>query len=288
MSGYRAFENNRRGFIKNLSGLSLFFLARPLKNINIVEETPNNTMQILRKKDQMNGAIFNGNFIVNKPVVNGYGANVAPYSNLFYWSHSRAIEDCQFPLHPHEGFEIMTFILEGSVQHYDTATKVWTPLEEGDFQVINANKGIEHSEKMLKNGRAFQIWFDPNFRKAVQLAPSYKDYRATDFKPLVADGLSVTAYIGGNSTAKSSTEGLAIKKIGFEKTGTFSMPLNTESIYTFYVLEGSIEVDNQELVIDDAFRLTDKKQVSLTTNNPLTQLFVIEVPKQNAYKSIWE
>jgi hypothetical protein len=42
-------------------------------------------IQILRKNDQYNTSIFNGNLVANKPVVSGYTAAVAPYSSLFYW-----------------------------------------------------------------------------------------------------------------------------------------------------------------------------------------------------------
>lgn len=132
-------------------------------------------IQLLKKEDQYNRTIFNGNFLVNKPVVNGKKDNVKPYSSLFYWSHARAIDQCEFGLHPHEGFEIMTFILEGNVSHYDTATKIWTPLETGDFQVIQSNSGIQHQERITKGTRNFQIWFDPNFYEAVKKAPSYTD-----------------------------------------------------------------------------------------------------------------
>jgi len=50
----------------------------------------------------------------------------------------------------------MTFIFEGTVEHYDTLTKVWTPLKAGDFQIIQSNSGIRHQEKLSKDSRAFQ------------------------------------------------------------------------------------------------------------------------------------
>ena len=141
-------------------------------------------IQIQKVADQFNTTIFNGNFIVNKPVASGTNARVKPYSNLFYWSHAIAIEDCEFGLHPHEGFEIMTFILEGNVTHYDTVTRIWTPLLTGDFQVIQSNSGIQHQERIAKGTRSFQIWFDPNFYKSVKQAPTYVDYHSKDFQEI--------------------------------------------------------------------------------------------------------
>lgn len=127
-------------------------------------------VRVIEKADQYNDVIFGGRFFANKPVFNGQ-SNILPYSCLFYWSNGYVIEDCEFGLHPHTGFEIMTFLFEGSLEHYDTATRVWTPLHAGDFQIIQSNSGIRHQERIKKGSRAFQIWFDPDFIKALNLPP---------------------------------------------------------------------------------------------------------------------
>jgi len=76
----------------------------------------------------MNATIFGGHFHTNKTVTQGAGTDIAPYSNIFYWSHARSTGVCEFRLHGHEGFEIMTFIWAGENSHYDTYSKKWTPL----------------------------------------------------------------------------------------------------------------------------------------------------------------
>jgi len=103
----------------------------------------------LKKDQQQLMPLFNGAFIENKPIPFPYGRKSYAYSNLFYWAHLIARETAEFPLHPHEGFEIMTFVLKGSLEHYDTATKVWTPLSSGGVQVIQAGSGVQHSEIFL-------------------------------------------------------------------------------------------------------------------------------------------
>ena len=40
-------------------------------------------------------------------------------SNLFYWAHATATKDSTIGLHPHKGFEILTYVLKGKIRHYD-------------------------------------------------------------------------------------------------------------------------------------------------------------------------
>jgi quercetin 2,3-dioxygenase len=241
-------------------------------------------IQIQKKADQFNTTIFNGNFLVNKPVASGTKSAVEPYSNLFYWSHAIAIDDCEFGLHPHEGFEIMTFILEGNVTHFDTATKVWTPLTTGDFQVIQSNSGIQHQERVAKGTRSFQIWFDPNFYEAIKLKPTYADYHSKDFETIIENGIKTITYVGGHSKAFAMTPYLTIKKIIFDIQLKTSLQLDSNFSYTFYVLNGQGLADNQLLAKNDAIRISNTNKLEIDFKG---ELFFIATPTNLAYKPIW-
>ena len=41
-------------------------------------------------------------------------------------------------LHPHQGFEICSFVLKGKINHFDTKQNKWIPLSEGDVQIIRS------------------------------------------------------------------------------------------------------------------------------------------------------
>ncbi|PHS56258.1 MAG: hypothetical protein COB17_09615 [Sulfurimonas sp.] len=134
-------------------------------------------LRYLQKEEQELMPLFDGAFIENKPIAFPNREGTTAYSNLFYWAHLEAYETSEFPLHPHEGFEIMTFVFKGSIEHYDTATKIWTALGEGGVQVIQAGSGVEHSERISKGTELFQIWFDPDFSKTMKKNATYKDYK---------------------------------------------------------------------------------------------------------------
>ena len=51
-----------------------------------------------------------------------------PYSNLFYLANAWSEKGGLIDEHPHKMFEIMSFILEGEVQHYDSKFDRWLSL----------------------------------------------------------------------------------------------------------------------------------------------------------------
>ena len=99
--------------------------------------------------------------------------------SIFYWAHAWTTgKRSTIGLHPHQGFEICTFVLRGSINHFDT--KLNKRLDEGDVQIIRS--GISHSEEILENSEIFQIWFDPDLSKSLKKPASYNDYKIDEFK----------------------------------------------------------------------------------------------------------
>ena len=84
------------------------------------------------------------------------------------------------PAHPHRGFETVTYILDGAMQHSDSAGNSGD-LNTGDVQWMTAGKGIIHSElphpDFLASGgvmHGFQIWVNlPG--KDKMMNPRYQD-----------------------------------------------------------------------------------------------------------------
>lgn len=241
-------------------------------------------IQVIKKSDQFNDVIFGGRFLANKPVFNGQN-NILPYSCLYYWSNGYVLDDCEFGLHPHQGFEIMTFLFEGSIEHYDTASRVWTALHAGDFQVIQSNSGIRHQERIKKSSRAFQIWFDPNFRDALNHPPSYIDYHAADFTPVQKEGYDELTYIGPGSNAKAMTPHLGVKKLIFPDQRIIDVVLDKKMSYTFYVLNGNGKIAGNMMQKDDAVRIADTGLISIDCKG---ELFYIESPGCLDYVPVWK
>jgi redox-sensitive bicupin YhaK (pirin superfamily) len=81
-----------------------------------------------------------------------------------------------FGTHPHENMEIVTYVLEGALQHKDSMGN-GEVLRPGEFQRMSAGTGITHSEfnpSPTEPVHLYQIWLLPD-RKGIE--PSYEQKR---------------------------------------------------------------------------------------------------------------
>ena len=245
------------------------------------------SIQIIPKERQARGAFNGGEIVENKPI--GFpreGGIIRPYSNLFYWAYAEAKVDSTIGLHPHEGFEIMSFVLKGHIKHFDTQLKQWRPLHEGDAQIIRAGNGISHSEFVAKDGAIFQIWFDPNLNKTLQQPASYDDYKSADL-PVSQDGdVAVKTYIGNSSPIELDTEGLEIQQLSFEKAH-WEKALSTGHVYSLYVQEGQFSINGEAVKADDFVIVKDADQLNIDSDVP-GKIFLISSPKRPSYMTYSE
>ncbi len=105
------------------------------------------------------------------------------------------------PDHPHRGFETVTYILDGRLQHKDSQGNVGD-LNAGDVQWMTAGAGVVHSEmphpEMQKTGgvvHGLQLWVNlPAADK--MMAPRYQDIASADIPEVSVPGGHVRVIAG--------------------------------------------------------------------------------------------
>ncbi|MBT3611506.1 MAG: hypothetical protein HN522_01005 [Flavobacteriales bacterium] len=236
-------------------------------------------IEVFKKEDQAYGQFNNGEIIENKPI--GFptdGGPISSYSNLFYWAHAIAKSDSTIGLHPHKGFEIITFVISGSIKHYDTLIDKWIKLDKGDVQVIQSGSGISHSEFIQKNSSIFQIWFDPNIHKTLYDKPKYKDYKSNFFK--IKNNKKTI--IGKDSSLKIKSEDIEIFEL--KLTEDIILNLNSKKYYSIYLLSGKIALKEKEINNHDFIKISNENNISLQIINE-SNLFVIASPINVSYET---
>jgi len=241
-------------------------------------------IQITSKEKQAKGVFAGGAILENKPV--GFpqdGGNQKPFSNLFYWANAWSDKGGLIDEHPHKMFEIMSFVLEGEIEHYDSKLKGWLSLKKGDAQIIRSGNGITHAERILPGGRIFQIWFDPNIQKTMGQPASYNDYRSNEMNYIESEGILIKNYIGEGGPVKMDSEGIEINELTFSE-GHHNLHLKQDKIHTYYQISGKASINGKELIEDDFVLIENEEELNLIAQTE-TKLFSIAVPKQLTYKS---
>ena len=115
-----------------------------------------------------------------------------------------------FPDHPHRGFETVSYMLEGALEHRDSAGNKGV-IAAGDVQWMTAGSGVVHSEMPEENFReqggrlnGFQLWV--NLPKSDKMtAPRYQDTLSANIPVYESEDKSVwVKVIAGNSMGKQA------------------------------------------------------------------------------------
>lgn len=140
-----------------------------------------------------------------------------------------------FPSHPHRGFETITYMLEGHMEHQDHMGNVGD-LRNGDVQWMTAGAGIIHSEMPKQTQgrmRGFQVWLNLPSHSKMQ-APAYRDIPAATIPVAALLGVDAKLIAGKASLGGQPVEGLV------------SRP-DTDPIYMDLVFDNSLTTQTLEL-----------------------------------------
>ncbi|HJQ39251.1 MAG TPA: pirin family protein [Thermoanaerobaculia bacterium] len=115
------------------------------------------------------------------------------------------------PDHPHRGFETVTYILEGAVEHGDSRGNHGR-IGAGDVQWMTAGSGVVHSElpaeEIRRDGgrlHGFQLWVNLP-RRDKMMTPRYQELRAADIPTATSgDGTVTVTVIAGESLGTRAT-----------------------------------------------------------------------------------
>lgn len=240
------------------------------------------SIKIHRAKNQNPGSFDNNRILEKKPIdFPNTDSVIPPFSSLVYWAHAWSDSGGLIGLHPHQAFEIMSVVLEGQIEHYDTNTVEWKKLNTGDVQIIRAGSGISHSEKLLPNSQMFQIWFDPNIRESIKKSASYNDYRSDVFPHEESSNGRVKIITGEGSPLQMDSPAF-IKEMDFS-VGKNQIEITKDHIGAIFILYGDVEVNQEKLSNGDFIVVENEKEFNFLAGIK-TKLFLIEVPNELPYK----
>ena len=149
-----------------------------------------------------------------------------------------------FPDHPHRGFETVTYMLAGSMQHKDHKGNEGN-LVAGSVQWMTAGRGIIHSEMPKQdNGLmwGFQLWVNlPAAEKMT--APRYQDIPPESVpETVLANGVKIRVIAGESAGLQGAVRGIVTDPLYLDvhlpPSTTYSLPIQKGHTALCYVFVG--------------------------------------------------
>ncbi|MDO9256672.1 MAG: pirin family protein [Bacteroidales bacterium] len=191
-----------------------------------------------------------------------------------------------FPAHPHRGFETVTIVKQGLVDHADSYGQAGR-YGNGDVQWMTAGEGLQHSEmfpllnqKDENPAELFQVWLNlPKANKLVK--PHFKMLWSEDipvFKSTDENGKTTLANViagkidevtslapAPDSWATDQENEVAIWTIKMEACAKWTIPAASQNANrTLYFYRGAtINIDNTEIPVYNAIELKPEDETSI-------------------------
>lgn len=169
------------------------------------------------------------------------------------------------PDHPHRGFETVTYMMDGAMQHEDSHGHRGE-IRSGDVQWMTAGKGVIHSEMpapdVMKNGgkmHGFQIWVNlPKDKKMSQ--PRYQEYSNATLPAYEIDGRWVRVIAGeadGHRSPIETTVPTTLLHVKLQPGRDATFPIASGSNAIVHTIEGTGSVEGKALKQYDVALIED-------------------------------
>lgn len=198
---------------------------------------------------------------------NYYDPKIMGFRALRVINEDRIAGGGGFPTHAHDNMEIVTYILDGALEHRDsigTSSGGGAVIRPGEAQRMSAGTGIRHSEYNASAAdpvHLLQIWLLPNSQG---IPPGYEQKSL----PAVAEGesrLDVIAAPDAPDSAVTIQSDACITRAVLAPGGTLTVPIIRGNAWV-QVARGGLVVDGHALVQGDGLAVKDAATLVLSSD----------------------
>ncbi|HXL98712.1 MAG TPA: pirin family protein [Rhizomicrobium sp.] len=186
-----------------------------------------------------------------------------------------------FPEHPHRGFETVSYMIKGSIQHRDNHGGEGI-VTDGGVQWMTAGRGVAHSEMPAQtDGQmfGFQLWLN---------LPAAEKMREPWYRDIPAGAIPLIDLGAGNSAKLIAGEWNGVKGPGPERAiapfiadvtvapnGIVDIPLPAGHAGFLYVFEGAPNVGAEAIRKGEVGVLSDGATLSVTARGEGARFLVV-------------
>ncbi|MCF7817779.1 MAG: pirin family protein [Kiritimatiellales bacterium] len=165
-----------------------------------------------------------------------------------------------FGTHPHDNMEIITYIIEGELEHKDSMGN-GSVIRRGELQRMTAGTGVTHSEfnPTNKETHLLQIWIMP---ERAGLEPGYEQ---RDFSNLrKPNELTLLASQTGKDESLMVHQDVALYGGELEEGRKLHYTLESDRHIWIQMIEGSIDINGTELNTGDGAAIDEESLLAIS------------------------
>jgi redox-sensitive bicupin YhaK (pirin superfamily) len=166
-----------------------------------------------------------------------------------------------FPTHSHRDMEIITYILEGGLEHRDSLGN-GSVIRPGDVQRMTAGTGVSHSEANPSSEESvhlLQIWIVPQERG---LKPGYEQKFFSDEQK--QGSLRLIASADGREDSVTVNQDVSVYGAVVDKGQTVNYQLAPNRHAWIQVARGDVEVNGVKLDQGDGAAISSESELTMS------------------------
>lgn len=165
-----------------------------------------------------------------------------------------------FPTHGHRDMEIITYVLEGELEHKDTLG-TGSIIRPGEVQRMTAGSGIRHSEYNPSNDHEvhlLQIWLLPS---ELNLEPSYEQKAFSEED--LTNNLHLIASQSGQDNSIQIHQDVNLYAGKLEAGQTVDYKINKDRLIWLQIAAGKLLLNNEALNTGDGVAIQNETEIKL-------------------------
>ena len=174
------------------------------------------------------------------------------YDPFVLWDNFNLGADRGFPTHPHRGFEAITYMFTGSLEHKDNLGNQ-SRVTAGGAQRFTAGRGLEHSEMPDSevNSNGIQLWI--NLAKSKKtIEPDYQQVDEENIPLIKIEGGNVRVIVGDESPVKLQTP-VRYLRVNLDSGATLNEKVPEGFRGFIYILNGKIKINTETVNEQEAY-----------------------------------
>ena len=182
------------------------------------------------------------------------------FSVLRVINEDKVISGAGFDTHSHKNMEIISYVLEGALEHKDSLG-TGSIILPGDVQRMSAGRGIRHSEFNPKNDQPLhflQIWITP---EKEGIAPSYEQKNFNSKRK--PGSLTLVASNKGREDSLTLHQDVDLYVLDLDSNQSLEYVIKLNRYIWLQVARGSLKVNDLILKQGDGAAISQEKLIVL-------------------------